>query len=546
MSFFVGIISSRMNPKQKLYLSLLSGLLFIPAWYSWWGSGILLFIAFIPLLLIQEELLKTKKKSAAYFWLPYLSFFIWNLGTSWWIKNASFVGLIAALLINSLMMTLPFWLSSISHRKLGKRFGYFSLLFYWLAMEYFYLHAEISWTWFNLGNGFANDIKLIQWYEFTGTLGGTFWIISINLLLFKIFKGIRANQKFSTYKFELILSLLLVILPAGFSIFKFYTYTEEVNPYEIVIVQPNIDPYQKFNDIPKDKQMQILLDISDSLATAQTDYIVAPETFINNNVWLHNLELNSSIIQIKNFLKDYPQTEMVIGATTYQLYDSPLASPTARPFRGNKFYDSFNSAMQIDTGNNIPIYHKSELVVGVEKMPYIQYLGFLQKLTLKLGGTFRSHGTQEFRGSFTNPKDSLKVGPVICYESIFGEFVTEYVRDAKANFIFVITNDGWWGDTPGYIQHNSYSSLRAIENRRSIARSANTGISAFFDQRGEIHETLAWWERGGIKSTLNANSKMTFYTLHGDYFGRIAMALSVILLLYTVVIILIGSRKNLH
>ena len=119
-----------MNSKNRLYLSLLSGLLFIPAWYSWWGSGILLFIAFIPLLLVADDLIKTKKKSTAYFWLPYLSFFIWNLGTSWWLINASLIGLIAALIINSLMMTLPFWLSTITHRKLGKSFGYFSLLFF--------------------------------------------------------------------------------------------------------------------------------------------------------------------------------------------------------------------------------------------------------------------------------------------------------------------------------------------------------------------------------------------------------------------------------
>ena len=546
LSFFAKTISLKMNSKQKLYLSLLSGVLFIPAWYGWWGSGMLLFIAFIPMLMVEEELLKTQKKTAAFFWFPYLTFFIWNLGASWWIYNASVTGLIAALVINSFMMALPFWLFSLTHRKLGESIGYFSLLFYWIAMEYFYLHAEISWTWFNLGNGFANDIKLIQWYEYTGTLGGTFWVLGMNLLLFKVFKGIKSNKKLSYYKTELILGLTLFILPASFSFLKFYTYEEEENPYEIVVVQPNIDPYSKFNDIPSEEQLQIFLDISDSLTSISTDYIVAPETFINNNLWLHKLELNPSIVKLRELLRNHPNVEIVIGATTHKLYDNSSLSPTARPFRGDKYYDSFNSALQIDTGSNIPVYHKSQLVVGVEKMPYVQYLGFLQKLTLRLGGTFRSHGIQDFRDSFTNPKDSLKVGPVICYESIFGEYVTEYVKDAKSNFIFVITNDGWWGDTPGYIQHNSYSSLRAIENRRSIARSANTGISAFFDQRGKMHEYLGWWERGGIKTTLNANNKMTFYTLHGDYFGRIALGLSVIILLYTLVIILIGKKKNLH
>ncbi|MCK4920190.1 MAG: apolipoprotein N-acyltransferase, partial [Bacteroidales bacterium] len=531
-----------MNSKQRLYLSVLSGLLFIPAWYSFWNPGIILLVAFIPMLFVQQDLLKTDKKSKAFFWLPFLSFFIWNIGTTWWLKNATFGGLIVALIVNSTMMTLPFWLSSITHRRLGKAFGYFSLLFYWIAMEHFYLKGEISWTWLNLGNGLSNNIKLIQWYEYTGTLGGTFWILSMNLLLFKVIQGLIYKRKFQSFKVELIVSILLFILPMGFSILKFNSYTEVKNPYEIVVVQPNIDPYSKFNNIPADEQMQILLNIIDSLSDKNTDYIVAPETFINNNVWLHELEENPSIVKLREIIHKYPGIKIVIGATTYKLYDHPEDSPTARPFRGNKYYDSFNTAIQIDSSKNIPFYHKSQLVVGVEKMPYTQYLGFLKKLTVRLGGTFRSHGTQNYRDSFISPEDSISVGPVICYESIFGEYVSEYIKDAGSNFIFVITNDGWWGDTPGYIQHNSFSSIRAIENRRSIARSANTGISAFFNQRGEIIEPLGWWKRGGIKSTLNANDKLSFYTIHGDYLGRISIAMTIMLLLYTLTRSII-SRK---
>lgn len=529
----MGSIDTSVNIKQRLYLSILSGLLFIPAWYSIGNPGLLLLVAFMPMLFVEHDLLKKEKKSKAFFWLPFLSFFIWNIGTTWWIKNASFGGLIVVLVINSTMMTLPFWLSSITHRRLGKAFGYFSLLFFWVAMEHFYLKAEISWTWLNLGNGLANNIKLIQWYEYTGTLGGTFWILCMNLLLFKVIQGLISKSELQSFRFELILSILLFILPAGFSILKFNSYQEIENPREIVVIQPNIDPYSKFNNIPQEEQMQILLNIADSLSDENTDYVVAPETFINNNVWLHELEKNPSIMQLREFAQRYPGIKIVIGATTYQLYDNSDDSPTARPFRGNKYYDSFNTALQIDSSKNIPFYHKSQLVVGVEKMPYTRYLGFLKKLTLRLGGTFRSHGTQNYRDSFISQEDSVRVGPVICYESIFGEYVSDYVKDAGSNFIFIITNDGWWGDTPGYIQHNSFSSIRAIENRRSIARSANTGISAFINQRGEIIESLGWWKRGGIKSTLNANDKLSFYTIHGDYIGRIAIAMTIMLLLYT-------------
>ena len=120
--------------------------------------------------------------------------------------------------------------------------------------------------------------------------------------------------------------------------------------------------------------------------------------------------------------------------------------------------------------------------------------------------------------------------PIICYESVYGEYVTEYVRQG-AKILVIITNDGWWGDTPGYIQHNSFSALRAIENRRSVARSANTGISSFFNQKGEMLKMLGWWERAAIKETLNANDELTFYTRHGDYFGRVSTFAGIALLL---------------
>lgn len=526
-----------MTRKKQLFLCLLSGLLFVPAWYTW-GSGLFLFVAFIPLLFVEADMVERKVKGSSWFWLPFLTFVIWNFLTTWWLKNASFPGMLFAVAINSFFMSIPFWLFTQTHRRLGDGFGYFSLLFYWLAFEFLYLHGEISWTWLNLGNGFANNVKLIQWYEFTGTLGGSAWVLMVNMLLFKTIRSYLTKKTVRPVLTETILAALLIIVPITWSVIRYHTYTEKSHPYNIAIIQPNIDPYEKFNDIPPDQQMDILLHIADSLGSPSTDYFVAPETFINNNVWESEIHLNESVLRIKRFVERYPRSKFVIGATTYRLY-SDMATKTARPFQDKYYYDSFNSALQIDTSNNIPIYHKSQLVVGVEKMPYPQYFRFLEKLTLRLGGTFRSNGTQDYREAFPSPQDSTRVGPVICYESIFGEFVTDYVSQAGANLIFVITNDGWWGNTPGYIQHNSFSSLRAIETRRSIARSANTGISSFIDQRGKILQSLGWWKRGGLKGSLNANDAITFYVQYGDYIGRISVFTGILILLYTLVRFLI-------
>jgi apolipoprotein N-acyltransferase len=205
------------------------------------------------------------------------------------------------------------------------------------------------------------------------------------------------------------------------------------------------------------------------------------------------------------------------------------------------YYESFNAAIQLDSTANVPVYFKSKLVAGVETMPYSKYLKFLEGLTLRLGGTFRGWGTQKERGVFFSAGDSTGVSPVICYESVYGEFVTGYVKKG-ANLLFVITNDGWWGDTPGYHQHNSFSSLRAIETRRSIARSANTGISSIINQRGEVLQSLGWWKRGALKGTINANDKITFYVKNGDYIGRAAALFSVLIVLLYLIKVLMKKQ----
>jgi apolipoprotein N-acyltransferase len=329
----------------------------------------------------------------------------------------------------------------------------------------------------------------------------------------------------------------LFMVPFLVSLIRYLTYEEKVDPYEMVVVQPNIDPYQKFGALPQALQTEYFLQIADSLVTPQTEYIVGPETFINNSVWHDNIEQHPEFVKLKGFLADYPNAKLVMGATTYKLYKEPSEyTSSSRPLQKGDFrYDSFNSAFQIDETPTVSLYHKSLLVTGVETMPHKNILGFLERLVVNLGGTMRSHGTQEFREAFPSPQDSTRVGPVICWESIFGEYVSDYVGDAGANFLFIITNDGWWRNTPGHKQHNAYARLRAIETRRSIARSANTGISSLINQRGEELARLDWWVRSGLRGTLNKNDHITPYVRYGDFLGRIAVLLTVIFLLYSIV-----------
>ena len=109
--------------------------------------------------------------------------------------------------------------------------------------------------------------------------------------------------------------------------------------------------------------------------------------------------------------------------------------------------------------------------------------------------------------------------------------MTEFIR-LGANLIFIITNDGWWQDTPGYIQHLNYARLRAIENRRQIARSANTGTSCFIDEFGNIEQATPWWKEALISKRMSKNLELTFFSRYGDLLSYCSVLTSLILILY--------------
>lgn len=531
-----------MKTTSRFILAATSGILLSTGWYEW-GSGLILLIGFVPLLLLEDDLTRQGqvRKNTIVFLFTSLAILIWNLITTWWIKNASITGLIAAVLASTFFMSFPVMIYSIIKRHMGRKIGYVAFILCWLAFEFAYNHGEISWPWLTLGNGFMFSRKLIQWYEYTGIFGGSLWVLVSNVLIYEIIRQMLAGKKLLGELRLLIPLTIIVILPILLSLFIYKNYKEKNNPHEIVVVQPNIDPYLKFNDLPPVEQTKIQIGLAARYLTLHTDYVVCPETSIVDNIWIGQFDFVPDLRMVKEFVNNHPRINYVVGIMCRQQYTAGNKTRTAsRIGNSNLFYDTFNSAVQFDTTSYVPIYHKSKLVIGVEKMPYPQYLKFLKSLTLRLGGTFRSLAIQPEREVFTSVKDGTKIAPVICYESVYGEFVGDYIKKG-ANYIFVITNDGWWGNTPGHRQHHAISSLRAIETRRSIARSANTGISSFINQKGDVIMSLPYWYRDALNGKINANEKITFYVSHGDYIGRISF-FGTLLLLAGIIIIKLSEK----
>jgi apolipoprotein N-acyltransferase len=532
-----------MLKKHRIIYSVASGILLCLAWYQSF-SGWFLWIAFIPLLLVEESLLKDKsaKTAKSVFLYASVAFLIWNTGTTWWIANASFAGAGAAIAINTFLFSGIFWLYHSTRKIAGGVLGSIVLVAYWVAFEYFYLNAEISWPWLNLGNGLAHNARYIQWYEYTGTLGGTVWILLVNLSLFRLIKEYLADGKGSALRARALLAVSLVVVPVLLSLLIYNNYKEISDPCQIVIIQPNMNPYKR--DFSVKEQCNTIIHLAEEKDLKGTRYLLTPEVTLEDNIWENSIRKNYSLPVLSLFIAKHPETQLILGAFTYKKFErvDSLSSTAQWMKRGGFYYDSHNSALQIDSSHLVQVYHKSKLVVGIEKMPYQKQLRFLQKTVEGLGGSFNSYAAQNTRGVLISSDKKTMIGPVICYESVYGEFVAGYVKNG-ANFIFILTNDGWWGNTPGYRQHLSYACLRAIETRRSIARAANTGISAFINQRGEIIDSLGWGRKGTMEGIINANHFETFYVRHGDYLGRWACIISPCLMLFTIFLFVVKRKK---
>lgn len=515
----------------------LSAILLSAGWPAAGFAPLLLF-AFVPLLLLENYFYENRSvvKHKGLFFYSFLCFLCWNLLTTWWIYYATSFGAAAAIFFNTLFMATVFSLFHKARCRLGNRYGYASFILFWTGFEYLHLNWDLSWPWLTLGNGFASFPQLIQWYEFTGILGGSVWILLTNTLVFLLLKAAfnpASSKKMLSKLFSF--TAIVILIPVVVSEIRYYSYAEKSHPVKIAVTQPNIDPYnEKFNSMSSAKQLDIMLTLGKTVLDSTTDYLVGPETSLPFSIWEDRLPTNPDIKTILAFLKNYPQLQVVTGLATNKLYPTAPANKTARKFRDSpEYYDSYNTAMQINKEGDIQLYHKSQLVIGVEKIPYPQLFGLFEKFAIDLGGASGSLGTQEEPSVFNSPK-GIKIAPAICYESIYGAYMAWYIKKG-AQLIFIVTNDGWWGDTPGYRQHLQYARLRAIENRRSIARSANTGISAFINQRGDITAQTKWWEPVAIQQSINANDELTFYTRFGDFAGILSAGLSCILLVITFV-----------
>ena len=494
------------------------------------GLGCLALTAFAPLFLMEELISRHGVRRA--WWYYFSAFLAFNVLSTWWIWNVSPAGSIAAILINTLEMSLVFAAFRIFKRRCRHCSSWLPYVFFialWLAWEHVYFNIELSWPWLVLGNAFATSVNLVQWYEITGVLGGSLWILVSGLLTFLLICALNDGERGKVRRHSVALACT-VLIPAVASMIRYHSYTEEGSPAETVLAQPNIDPFEKYGIISQEILDRNLLKLFESQITPRTKYLITPETF-TYDIDIDNPEANLSFNRYLEYLRQHPQAEMLLGALTRQVYPTGTKPTGTARDGGVCWYDIYNTAMTFNSSGKIDYYHKSKLVPGVEIIPYQNSVPWLGKLVAKFGGSSNSYGVMKEMKAL-NTADGSKVAPMICYESIYGDYSRNAMLEG-AGFIAVITNDGWWGDTPGYHQHFRFARLRAIETRRDVAHAANTGTSGFINQRGDIIQKTDWWVETAIRGEVHVNHHLSFFTKHGDVIGRIAgwVAPALILLL---------------
>ncbi|MBQ3723125.1 MAG: apolipoprotein N-acyltransferase [Bacteroidales bacterium] len=502
---------------------------------------------FVPLLMMDA--IADAHRIRHFFWYHYAAFVLWNAFTTFWVCNATVGGGIFAVLANAVQMSAIWALFRLSKKRFGGFLPYVFLALLWIAWErWYFTGAQISWPWLALGNAFARSIRCIQWYEYTGVLGGSLWIWASNLCLFALTKGLMdGSWRTLTFKARVtlpVVTALILVIPFVVSA-RIWRHCEEISDgtLDVVIAQPNFDPYEKFVSMSQAQQNIVLLDLLEQGLKARGDtaapvLLLAPETFTSDIV-LGREDQSPTWQRFQAFLKEKPDASLIFGASTMELIGEDKGrSHTARRLRDGTWFESHNSAFSTDGTGRFDVFQKSKLVVGVEMMPYPAFFGKIDDL---LGGVMgRCIGQDRVT---TLQAAGVPLGCAVCYESVYGEYCTEYIK-AGARALCVITNDAWWGDTPGYKQHLSYSCLRAIETRRDIARCANTGISGFINQRGEILSQSGWWVPEHLEGRINLSDRETFFVRHGDIVGRVCTFAALLLLLALVVRLIVRKQKR--
>jgi apolipoprotein N-acyltransferase len=506
--------------------------------------GILACFGLIPLLVVLESL---ERHSLRYI---FLSMFVFHLITLNWTGGYAHMNDPYMMIAGGVTMTLhpffyfiPLGVFVIVKKRFGTIAALGVLPFLWVAYEYSHTLSEWSFPWITLGNSQSYDIARIQFIEYTGVLGLSFWIVVLNVLGFLLYRSLRINgiSFRSPLNATLFASILLLyILPTLHGRIVLSTPKHEStvahNPQSsasirVGIVQSNVDPWEKWKNTGFES-VELYLRMTDSLVKLNMgqhpDLVLWPETAMPHHVLLQQNKASLAMIRER---VDSLGLSVLFGLPHAVFYDDQTeAPPSAKRIQTTgERYDAFNAAAFVQPHiEQIPWYGKMKMVPIAERVPYADAFYFFDFLRwgVGIGGWQIGRDTVIFQENRTG----AKFCGLICYESVYPEFVASFVKKG-AEFIAILTIDSWWSYMSGAYQHHQYAIFRAIENRRWIARCAVGGFSSYIDPMGNVHDKTELFTQAVLCKTLERRTALTFFSVHGEWLGKLCSAFSVLIVL---------------
>ena len=525
-------IETKHATRTNIVLALSTGILFGCS-FPPLPLGPLACISLVPLLLLIERLRSLRRQ----FLYSYLSFFVASCIALYWVGGFTHAKDPFLMLAGGLVLVWePFFFSVIvlSYLVVRKNFGLIaglvSLPFIWITFEWLYALGEFAFPWLTLGNTQTYELGKIQFAEFTGVYGISFWLLIINVLFFVLLMNVMREKERMSMKVNLLATAAIAVvylLPSLYSLTIDETrFSSFQNPsLRVGIVQPNIDPWAKWEGAStlagREKQVQQFLEITGEQKKAGVQMSVWPETAI-----LFDLPIMKDECEKVQGVLDSLGTSIVSGYIDYKYYEAGKSPATSSVIRGTSVhYDSYNSILYLEPkSERIQSYAKMRLVPFAERIPYAESIPFLIE-PLRWGVGISNWGIGKDSTVFEDSRSHTKFLAMVCYESIFPEFVSAFVKRG-AEFMVFITNDSWWGNTSGARQHCQFAVLRAIENRRWVVRCANGGISCFIDPYGRMYDKTQMYTEASITRVIEPRTEQTFYTRHGDWLPRTAGIIS--------------------
>ncbi len=512
---------------KKYTLPVFSGILLGMA-FPPFHLGILAAFGLVPLLFAIEHSLHNGKFHI--FRVLYIAFFVMHGIANYWVGGWGNnvdpfleIACCALMLVHPLFLSVPMYAYVWVRKRAGLLPALALLPFLWTAFEYLHSIGDLGYPWLTLGNTQTYFTEAIQFIEYTGVYGASFVLLVQNVCLFLIIYHLLG--KASQFKRELILPFAVlvasIVLPAwhGEYVFRENAFNHEAHKtFRTAVIQPNVDPWGKWNSISDSAQIANLERLSRTALPQKPDVFIWPETAVP--VYLTAPDRFMELAHLHAFV-DSTGVPLITGFLDEKIYPDgqknlPPPPPDATIVNGGHIA-AYNADMLMEPHSKaLQTYHKMELVPFAERTPFVSELPFLAHLIQwSVGLSGWSKGTDFNVFKVSHDSNQAVIWPMICYESVYPSLVRGFV-DSGATALAIITNDGWYGRSPGPVQHQQYAILRAIENRRAIARCANTGISCFIDKFGNVDNRTALFTETSIVGDMELNADKTFYTLYGD------------------------------